>query len=179
LDAEGAHLVDEGVDDGAGLFGVRVNFAIVFFVAGDVVIGEPLAEGGVVHVAEGGGEEAAVAAELFDEEIDGAGVGEVAASAAADEDLDAGLGIFFEDGDAEAGGAGARIEGGLGGGDGGHHAGGTGAEDCEVVVHGWLCHSRKDGGESSSRRATHPAGRIGAWRSLTVAVLEVRRVRGR
>ena len=135
LDAEGAEAVEEGVDDGFGLVGIGVDFAVVFFVGGDVLSGEPGAEGVVIHVAEGGGEEAAVAAELFDEEIYGAGVGEVAASAAADEDFDAGLVVFFEDGDAQAGLTGGRIEGLFGGGDGGHHAGGACAENGEVVMH--------------------------------------------
>jgi hypothetical protein len=131
LDAELGDAAEEGVDDGAGLVGVGVDFAAGFDVGGDAEACEEVAEGVVGEVVECGGEEAAVAAESGDEVVGGAGVGKVAAPAAADEDFDAGAGVFFEEGEAWGMGGGGE---GFRGGDGGHHAGGTGAEDGEVEM---------------------------------------------
>ena len=68
-DVEIADAVEEGVDDGFGLVGVGVDFAAGLDVGGDAAGGEEIAEGLVVEVVEGGGEEAAVFAELGDEEV--------------------------------------------------------------------------------------------------------------
>ena len=63
VDAEVGDAAGEGVDDGAGLVGVGVDLAAGFDVGGHAEAVEEGAEGVVIEVAEGGGEEAAVAAE--------------------------------------------------------------------------------------------------------------------
>ena len=129
---EGAEAFRERVDHRACGVGVGVDFAVVFFVAGLADVGKEAAESGVVEVTQGGSQKAAVAAKLFDEELGAAGVGEVAASAAADQELEPGLAVLLNDGDAQGF---LRIGGERGflRGNRSDEPGGAGAEDDQIV----------------------------------------------